>query len=79
MEGRAWPVEHMAIVRRGAMVFDALKAGLEESGVIEVIWDRRLGERRSRWEPVAVDARQAERRTVPVPDWNVMGFVLVRR
>ena len=78
MECEAWTVEHMAIVRRGAMVFDALKAGLEEPGVLDVIWDRRLAERRSRREPVALDARRAERRTVQA-DWNVMGFVVVRR
>ena len=78
MEREAWPVEHMVIVRRGALVFDALKAGLEEPGVIDVIWDRRLGERRSRREPVAVDARRRDRRTALGVDWNVMGF-MVRR
>ena len=79
MEREARPVEHMVIVRRGALVFDALKAGLEEPGVIDVIWDRRLGERRSRWEAVEVDARRRDRRTALGADWNVMGFVLVRR
>jgi hypothetical protein len=45
----------------------------------DVVWDRRVRERRSRKAPAAeVDRRWSERRTAPPESWSALGFVVMQ-
>ena len=67
----------MAIVRRDAVaMFVALDTGLADGG-LDVMWDRRLVERRRRAEAVPLDRRARERRGPPLPSWTWPGLVIV--
>ena len=56
-------VEYLMIVRRGeASIFRSLKARLEAPGQLQVIWDRRVGERRTQAEATSSERRQQDRR-----------------
>jgi hypothetical protein len=70
-----------AIVRRGELeVFQTLKVELEEPDVVRVIWDRRIGERRSRdGVEIADDRRRQDRRGPPPEMWATFGFVVTPR
>ena len=58
---------YLAIVDRGKPgLLQSLKAQLEEPGLVEVIWDRRLSSR-----------RRGDRRGEPPLTWATLGFVLV--
>ena len=46
-------------------------------GVMDVVWDHRLGERRRRVETVPADCRARERRGPPPPSWGWPGLVIV--
>ena len=66
-----------AIVRRGqGEIYRTLKADLEEPEVVEVIWDRRVGERRRSRETCGHERRRTERRG-PAPEmWFTIGFLV---
>jgi Cu/Ag efflux protein CusF len=67
-------------VRRGEQeLFQLLESRFRSAGV-EVIWDRRKGERRQESGPVAVrpDRRHFERRAAPAATWAALGVVLVQ-
>ena len=68
-----------AIVRRDNIeIFRALKAELEEPDVVEVIWDRRVSQRRqaSMDRQTEPDRRRGERRGSPPEMWLSFGFVV---
>ena len=68
---------YLAIVRRGqAVLFLALDTCLAEPGM-EVVWDRRLAERRRRVEILPCDRRTRERRGASPPSWGWPGLVIV--
>jgi CheY-like chemotaxis protein len=68
---------YVAIVRRGGhAMFVALDAGLADGG-LDVVWDRRVGERRRRVEAVPADRRARERRAPPPASWGWPGLVIV--
>jgi hypothetical protein len=73
------PTPYLAIVDRGKLeVFHILERHFaSESDVVQVIWDRRHGERRAVRAPHAPERRQGERRREPPATWSTMGFVLV--
>jgi hypothetical protein len=70
--------EYLVVVRRGATdVFLALKARLEVPGQTQVIWDRRVGERRVSRSPVGEDRRGPDRRQTNLTR-NVIALLLAR-
>jgi methyl-accepting chemotaxis protein len=76
----ARPAPFLAIVRRGATeLFDALKDSLEEPGVVEVMWDRRVGPRRRREQSRARDRRRGDRRRPASIAQAGQDYLLVRR
>ncbi|MGH7357895.1 MAG: response regulator transcription factor [Candidatus Rokuibacteriota bacterium] len=71
------PSPYVAIVRRGAAaMFVALDTCLAD-GAMEVVWDRRLVERRHRADAVLWDRRARERRGPPLSSWLWPGLVIV--
>lgn len=85
MTGRHPP--YIAVVRPGEReLFRILKNYLEARGLVEVVWDRRAGERRTLGErrkarqtsPVA-QRRRAERREPPPGRVEQLGFFISRR
>jgi len=68
---------YLAIVRRDrGVLFLALDTCLAEPGM-EVVWDRRLAERRRRVEIPPCDRRTRERRDAPPPSWGWPGLLIV--
>ena len=66
-----------AIVRRGqAEIFRTLKADLEEQDVVEVIWDRRVNDRRRSHESPPSERRRTERRGAAPEMWFTFGFLV---
>jgi hypothetical protein len=66
-----------AIVRRGETeTFRMLKEQLEEPEVVDVIWDRRSGERRVPAAGHEPDRRHLDRRGPPPEMWATFGFVV---
>jgi hypothetical protein len=55
--------EYLMIVRRGeTSLFRSLKVQLEAPGQLQVIWDRRVGERRTQAEATSSERRHQDRR-----------------
>jgi HAMP domain-containing protein len=76
----ARPAPFLAIVRRGAIeLFEAVKSSLEEPGVVDVMWDRRVGARRRRPQARLHDRRQADRRSEASVAGVGQDYVLIRR
>ncbi|MBI3455654.1 MAG: hypothetical protein HY002_07690 [Candidatus Rokubacteria bacterium] len=76
------PARYIAVVRRGETeVYRTLKEYLETRGLVEVTWDRRVGERRFRAgaPPHGADRRCADRRA-PALDGSrrALGFFIAR-
>jgi CheY-like chemotaxis protein len=68
---------YLAIVRRGrGELSAALGTCLADPGV-DVVWDRRLAERRCRVERVAGERRAGQRRGPPPSSWRWPGLVIV--
>jgi hypothetical protein len=64
-------------VRRGqAEIYRTLKADLEERDVVEVIWDRRVGDRRRSGETWSDERRRTERRGTAPEMWFTFGFLV---
>jgi hypothetical protein len=60
---------YLAVVRRGnTKVYEFLKEPFEAQGLVEVVWERRIADRR----------REGRRRGV-AETWDTLGFVLVRQ
>lgn len=69
---------YVAVIRRGrGELFVALDTCLAEPSV-DVVWDRRLAERRSRVESVPGERRAGQRRGPPPPSWGWPGLVIVK-
>ena len=77
-EGAVEPIAHI-VVRTGAMDrFSALRADFAPEGV-DVIWDRRCGERRrsaAEGSPAAERRRQDRRGPIPA-SWTLLDFIVV--
>jgi hypothetical protein len=66
------------VIRRGAAeTFAWFRARYSESTT--VIWDRRIGERRTRVRDIPIERRACERRTPRGAAWEAFGFVLAAR
>jgi len=71
-------VPYLAVVRRGnAGVFRTLRETVGRQGRVEVIWDRRLADRRATAGAGGPDRRRGERRQRPGDPWLTLGFVMV--
>jgi hypothetical protein len=71
------PPPCLVIVRRGERdLFERLTAIARES--VTVVWDRRLGERRTTDRPAAVDRRRQDRRQLTPQLWITHGFLVVQ-
>src|SRR5262249_59804720 len=71
---------HLLVIRRGeADVFAWWRARCDEASDTAVIWDRRIGERRTRVRESPVERRARERRRPHGPAWDALGFVLATR
>jgi hypothetical protein len=46
---------------------------------VEVVWDRRTGDRRRATDGPAVERRAGDRRTRPPASWDNLGFLVARR
>ena len=74
------PLPRLVVVRRGeAELFRALEVHLEASGLVHLMWDRRVGQRRTARQPPSAERRKADRRS-PLPMlWETHGFLLAHR
>ena len=74
----ASPSPYVAIVRRDqGMLFITLDTCIAESGM-EVVWDRRVGERRrARADRPSCERRAGDRRSPPPSSWAWPGLVIV--
>lgn len=71
---------YLAIVAHGTDgLYESLKTNLEEPELVEVIWDRRQGERRLERRAVGPDRRAQDRRARPPESWRSLGFILAPR
>jgi CheY-like chemotaxis protein len=68
---------YVAIVDRGRGELFAALFGCPTDPGVDVVWDRRLAERRRRVETVPSDRRAGERRGPPPPSWRWPGLVIV--
>ena len=76
---RAFEPGALIVVRTGAVDrFAALRAAFAPEGV-DVVWDRRLGERRRSWSDSSPDAerRRRERRGPTPASWLLLDFLVV--
>jgi len=60
-------------------MFAWFRARYDEQSDGTVIWDRRIGERRTRVREVSAERRARERRTPRGAAWDPFGFVLATR
>ncbi|HEV8674119.1 MAG TPA: hypothetical protein VGX21_08735 [Methylomirabilota bacterium] len=74
------PPRYIAVVRRGETeVYRMLKEYLEARGLAEVIWDRRVADRRLQPDPAAAERRRGERRGPPPgASSRALGFFIAR-
>jgi hypothetical protein len=74
---------YLAVVRRGETeIYRMLKDYLGRRGLVDVVWDRRVGDRRGNPRPQApaADRRSGDRRRDPPhePTARTLGFFLIR-
>jgi hypothetical protein len=75
------PDRFFAVVRRGETeIYQTLQQTFaEELDLMEVLWDRRVAERRAKRQGgVEPERRQGERRRSLPPTWATLGFVIAR-
>lgn len=66
------------VVRRGEVdLFRTLQDHFEEPGLARVVWDRRIGDRRTTARPVEGDQRRRSRRRPPPYTWDKLHFLRV--
>jgi hypothetical protein len=71
---------HVLVIRLGeAEMFAWFRARYDEQSDTTVIWDRRIGERRTRVRDIQAERRACERRSPRGAAWDAFGFVLAAR
>ena len=66
------------IVRRGqGATFDLLARTFASDPAIEIIWDRRTGERRRAARPIDANRRRRERRRRPPDRWHRLNYLVL--
>jgi hypothetical protein len=73
------PPRRLIVVRRGETgTFQALQESLDRwPAGTEVIWDRRVRDRRAAIRPITTERRHTQRRTEPDAMWYTHGFIVV--
>ena len=68
----------LVIVRRGHFAtFELLTRTFADDPSVQIIWDRRIGERRLAAEsPADIDRRRADRRRVPPTQWGQLNYMI---
>ena len=70
----------LLVIRRGeAAMFAWFRARHGDRPDTTVIWDRRIGERRTRVRDILAERRACERRSPRGAAWDAFGFVLAAR
>jgi hypothetical protein len=69
------------IVRRGHFAtFELLTRTFADDPLVQIIWDRRIGERRqSNRQPVNEEQRRADRRGKPPVQWSQLNYMIARQ
>jgi hypothetical protein len=71
---------HVFVIRRGEPeMFAWFRARCDEESDTTVIWDRRIGERRTQVRDIPGERRARERRSPRGAAWDTFGFVRVTR
>ncbi|HEY3382656.1 MAG TPA: hypothetical protein VGK32_12855 [Vicinamibacterales bacterium] len=71
-------IAYMMVVQRGDQErYRFLRTTFRDKPV-EVVWDRRLGERRRRLDEAEADRRGHDRRSSPPTSWSNLGFLVTR-
>ena len=70
----------LVIVRRGHFAtFELLTRTFSGDPSVQIIWDRRMGERRRSTEgPGSRERRSAERRRVPPSQWGQLNYMIAQ-
>lgn len=68
----------LVIVRRGHFAtFELLTRTFADDPSVQIIWDRRIGERRFAAEsPAEIDRRRSDRRRVPPTQWGQLNYMI---
>jgi len=68
----------LVIVRRGHFAtFELLTRTFADDPSVQIIWDRRIGERRLAAESAAdIDRRRTDRRRVPPTQWGQLNYMI---
>jgi hypothetical protein len=70
----------VAVVKRGATeTFAVLAEHFAEQGHVEIIWDRRVTDRRREVRPSVSERRLRERRTNPTTTWSTVTYLVFPR
>ena len=67
----------LTIVRRGASERAQILRETFAGEPVELIWDRRLDERRQRRESITTERRRSDRRGPPPVTWTALDFVVI--
>jgi hypothetical protein len=70
---------YLMVVQRGERDRFEFLASTFGDRPVEVIWDRRVSERRKPGDGPSVDRRIADRRHSAPTNWNNLGFLVARR
>jgi len=67
----------LVIVRRGHFAtFELLTRTFADDPSVQIIWDRRLGQRRRAENRVSGDRRRSDRRRMPPVQWGQMNYMI---
>ena len=68
----------LVIVRRGHFAtFELLTRTFADDPSVQIIWDRRIAERRLAVEsPAEIDRRRSDRRRVPPTQWGQLNYMI---
>ena len=68
----------LVIVRRGHFAtFELLVRTFADDPTVQIIWDRRIGERRSGGAAAGnADRRRSDRRRTPPPQWKTLNYMI---
>ncbi len=72
-------IAYLMVVQRGELERFRFLCSTFRDPSVEVVWDRRVAERRATTMVPASDRRRADRRSSTPPSWNNLGFLVARR
>jgi hypothetical protein len=72
-------VAYLMVVQRGDQDRFRFLSSTFRDRPVEVMWDRRVGDRRKAADASPVDRRSSDRRNSPPTSWNNLGFLVARR